>query len=279
VSTLAALGIELKRRGNGRQYTACPECAKSKPRARDDALKVTVQGTAYWFSCFRCGWAGSHMGEEDASTPLPEPSRRRDMPIRPTWNSSREITLGTVPAIYLERRGCALPHRDGDLRWLKDHRHPSGYVGPCLVALVTHAIAGEDLTLHRTWIAQDGSGKAQVDKPRLLWPGAPKAGGIVRLWPDAEVTGGLAIGEGIETALALARAFGTAWSTLDAGGMAALPALPGIESLTVAVDHDAAGLKAWSMVSARWVRAGREVRQVLVPCERADFADYAVGAA
>jgi hypothetical protein len=27
----------------------------------------------------------------------------------------------------------------------------------------------------------DGSSKAALDKPRLLWPGAPKTGGVVRL--------------------------------------------------------------------------------------------------
>ena len=99
------------------------------------------------------------------------------------------------------------------------------------------------MTVHRTWIRPDGT-KAPVDKPRLLWPGLPKLGGVVRLWPDDEVTLGLCVAEGIETALTAARGFGLAWACLDAGNLAALPVLDGIEALTIVADHDPAGIAA-----------------------------------
>jgi hypothetical protein len=111
-----------------------------------------------------------------------------------------------VAAAYLHGRGCALPHQGGDLRWHPALRHPCGRSWPALVALVTEARTALPLTLHRTWLAPDGSGKADIDKPRLLWPGLPKAGGVIRLWPDEEVVHGLCVGEGIETCLTAALA-------------------------------------------------------------------------
>lgn len=132
------------------------------------------------------------------------------------------------------------------------------------------------LTLHRTWIGTDGR-KADVEPPRLLLAGHPKAGGVIRLWSDDWVTTGLGIAEGIETALTLARGFTPVWSVIDAGNLAAFPVLPGIEALTIAVDHDAAGLKAFKTVAGRWHAAGREVRKVLVPSPGADLNDWARG--
>jgi hypothetical protein len=95
----------------------------------------------------------------------------------------------------------------------------------------------------------------------MLWPGLPKAGGVVRLWPDDAVTYSLCIGEGIETCLTAALGFTPVWSCIDAGNLAAFPVLDGIESLTVAVDHDPAGLAAFNAVASRWLRAGVEVRK------------------
>lgn len=49
--------------------------------------------------------------------------------------------------------------------------------------------------------------------------------------------------------------------------------LPGVESLTVAVDHDKAGLEAFDALCDRWTAAGREVRQVLPPAPGDDLND------
>lgn len=104
----------------------------------------------------------------------------------------------------------------------------------------------------------------------------PKAGGVVRLWPDDEVTLGLAVGEGLETSLASARGFGLAWVCIDAGNLAALPVLGGIEAITIAADHDEAGIKAARACAERWAAAGCEVRIVLPELPGAALADEAV---
>jgi CHC2-type zinc finger protein len=137
-----------------------------------------------------------------ASPPAP-PARFQDAAAH-TWRACRPITPDTPAAAYLASRKCRLPHEDGDLHWYDRLRHPCGYIGPALVGLVTHAVTGEPLTLHRTWLRHDGSGKADVDPPRMLWAGLPKAGGVIRLWPDEKVTTGLCVAEGIETALTAA---------------------------------------------------------------------------
>ena len=285
---LGDLGIRLRSSKPGEHRTACPECARTKSRPRDDALAVRIDhdGSATWL-CHRCGWKGSTQRQEgppgrDRSrprpTPPPEPaSRPSGLPDAAVglWRSCRPVEPSTIAAAYLEHRGVALPHPEGDLRWYPSLRHPSGHVGPALVALVTDAVTAEAMTLHRTWIAPDGKGKAAIDKPRLLWPGAPKAGGAVRLWPDAEVTIGLAVGEGIETSLALARGFGVAWACVDAGNLATLPVLDGIDAITIAADHDEAGIRAAHACAERWAQVGRQVRIVLPDVPGADLADEA----
>jgi putative DNA primase/helicase len=188
----------------------------------------------------------------------------------------RPVEPGSVAAKYLSGRGCALPPAGSDLLVCADLVHPSGHSGPALVAVVTNASTNKIQTLHMTWLAADGSGKALVDRPRLLLRGHPKRGGVVRLWPEDEITTGLAVAEGIESALSLARAFGAAWACLYGGNLAALPVLGGVEALTIAADHDVAGLRAAGACAARWRAAGAEVRIWTAPVAGDDFNDYAV---
>jgi hypothetical protein len=152
---------------------------------------------------------------------------------------------------YLQARACVLPPADSDLRCMPALRHPSGYIGPALVALITDVCTGAPLSLHRTWIKPDGN-KADVSPPRLLLKDHPIAGGVIRLWPDEAVTAGLGIAEGIETALSLAHGFTPVWSLIDAGHLAKFPLLNGIEELIIAADNDDAGRKAANECAARW---------------------------
>lgn len=131
------------------------------------------------------------------------------------------------------------------------------------------------MSLHRTWIRPDGSGKAAIDPARLWWPGQQKAGGVIRLWPDDEVTTGLAIAEGIENALVAARGFPLVWACADAGNLKSFPVLPGIEALTIVADHDPAGVGAAQDCARRWREAGAEVRIFLPPDPGDDVADWA----
>ena len=140
-----------------------------------------------------------------------------------------------------------------------------------MIACVTDAAANAFKTLHRTWINPDGTKAA--DPPRLWWPGLRKEG-VCRLWPNDEVTHGLGIAEGIETALVMAaKGFVPVWAAMDAGNLAAFPVLAGIDALTIAVDHDPAGIKAAQAVGATWRAAGREVWAMFPQKPKSDLAD------
>jgi putative DNA primase/helicase len=83
------------------------------------------------------------------------------------------------------------------------------------------------------------------------------------------------LAEGIETALSLAHAHTPVWACVDAGNLAAMPVLAGIDSLTVAADHDEAGITAAETCARRWADAGREAYIVTPPGQRMDLNDMA----
>ncbi len=207
---------------------------------------------------------------------------------RKLWKAARPIETFDPAGSYLRARGCTLPPVDGDLRWHSSMQHPSGWIGPALVALITDIRSCKPLSLHRTWIGASHPGsKAPIDRPRLLLKGHRKRDGVIRLWPDEEVISGLALGEGIETMLAAARGFRPAWATIDAGNLAAFPVLPGIDAITIFADHDQRnprtgkrpGIEAALALARRYVEAGldpaRSVRIWTAEREGTDFADMA----
>lgn len=252
---------ELDRLPVGDHRLSCPSCGRGP---RDKTLGVTVKPDGSEVAhCFRCGLVRYNRG--DRRRPLPPP--RRQAPQKRTelsdwalrlWDQCQPIS--GPAAAYLMARHCAIPPADGDLRWHQELRHPSGYVGPALVALVTHAETCKPLSLHRTWIKPDGT-KA-TDPARLQLAGHTLAGGVIRLWPDEAVTVGLGVAEGIETALSLAHAFQPVWALIDAGHMAKFEPLPGIEAITICQDADRAGIDAARACADAWMAAGNEVRIV-----------------
>lgn len=266
-------------RGPRRQ--CCPVCSRSD---RDKTCGVTVDDRGGVAHCFRCGHKES-MHEGPANTPERRQASR-SAPVRHETLSDygRELWAACMPLAgealaYLQARACVIPPADGDLRWHPALKHPpSGLLVPALVALVTDALTGAPLTLHRTWIQANGN-KAELDPPRMSLGGCRKQGGVVRLWPDEAVTLGLGVAEGIETCLSLAHAFTPVWACLDAGNLGAFPVLAGIESLLIGADHDDAGKAAAGACGARWAAAGREVAIVIPPRHKADINDVALEAA
>ncbi|WP_321839699.1 DUF7146 domain-containing protein [Paraburkholderia bannensis] len=250
--------------GVGEHRTPCPECGRG---ARDKTLGVTIvadgSGVAH---CFRCGLVERYRpehGSREARPAKPLIKGKRTSGASDTLtNVGRELwdacgALSGVAVAYLEARCCRIPPSEGDLRFHPALKHPTGHVGPALVALVTHAVTGKPMTLHRTWVRPDGR-KADVEPPRLLLGGHRKQGGVIRLWPDECVTYGLAVAEGVETALSLAWGFTPVWACIDAGNLAAFPSLFGIESLVIACDNDAAGRAASRACAVRWADAGAQ---------------------
>jgi putative DNA primase/helicase len=262
----------------GSHRLTCPECGRGE---RDKTLGVTIEDGAGVAHCHRCHYI-ENWHDRTATKRPGKPVSRPVVNIRHERLSDDGVELwsactglrGTIGEQYLRARHCAIPPEDGDLRFHPALKHPNGYTGPALVALVTDAITRQPISLHRTWICADGT-KAKVDPPRLLLGGHRKQGGVIRLWPDEFVTYGLGIGEGVESTLTLATVLRPAWSLIDAGNLGAFPVLPGIEVLTIAADNDPAGLKAATACATRWTAAGVDVRVVIPPREGTDLNDVA----
>jgi hypothetical protein len=257
---------------------------------------------AIWL-CHRCDFRGCARPERESNNrpvirsqrsvaPEPEEEPYSSATLAPwgldRWEQCSSILPGTPAATYLDSRCCVIP--PGDLRWHADLEDKvSGYRGPALVGLVTDALTCEPISLHRTWLASDGRGKAAIEKPRRLLTGHRSSHGVARLWPDTEVTTGLALGEGVETCLAAAsEGLVPVWATLSERNLRLFPVLPGMEGLTILVDHDLpnpktgkrAGIAAALELVDRYTKAGfdpeRDIKVIMPPIEGNDVNDMVV---
>jgi putative DNA primase/helicase len=260
---------------HGRRRQPCP-CGTGGPR--DDALMVWVDdGNAF---CHRCGETFFRDDRPQAPRPLyPVPpsqddvdaERRKRERAAAIWQASVPVTPTALVAPYFPARGVPLPPADGDWRWLPELRL-FGFEGPALVGRMSLATDYREARgLHITWLQNDGGTWRRAERRYL----GPKRGCVIRLWPDEAVTYGLAIAEGIETALALAHAYRPTWACMDAGNLAEFPVLVGIEALTIAADNDPAGIAAAEACGQRWADAGREVHIATAAAAKQDLADLA----
>lgn len=225
-------------------------------------MTVTTDERGTVSFCHRCGYSSAENHERPRIERAPKAFHVEQHSTQQDW-SERAVSIwrrtqplrGTIGQTYLEHRGCVLPPRDSHLRFLPaSEKYP-----PSLCAAVTDARTAKPISLHFTRLAADGHGKAGTDQDKLLLAGHRKKGGCIRLWPDEAVTYGLAIAEGIETALAAARIYSPMWAAVDASNLAAFPVLPGIDGLAIYADHDNAGISAAQECGQRWEAAGREV--------------------
>ena len=244
---------------NKKSRIRCPACGKS-PKDNTCAVKIDDQG-ACWF-CHRCHESGycrpADVANLIAGAIVSNSAPRDPKTAIQLFKSALEITAESAAGKYLIARGCALPPSRSHLRWVTSHKHPSGYEGPALISLLSDPAHNTFKTLHRTWIKEDGT--KPIEPARLYWPGLQKQGGVCKLWPDDVVELSVGLAEGIENALSLARVFTPVWATVDAGNMEDFPNLNGIESLTVAVDNDPAGIKACDLLMKNWRGEFRVVR-------------------
>ena len=176
--------------------------------------------------------------------------------LRHLWSEAVPIA-GTIAETYLtDARGNTLPTWPADLRF--HPRCPRGAERlPALLAAMRDPATGEGVGLHRTFLARDGTDRLRDPMGKAMLGRA----GVVMLTPFAEVTHGLHLAEGVESALsALAIGLAPAWAATSAGGIARFPVLPGVGCLTILADADRAGMQAAETCAARWRAAGCEAR-------------------
>jgi putative DNA primase/helicase len=289
VDIVELIGSRVELKKTGREFRGC--C----PFHTDNTPSFYVIPAKQFFNCFGCGAhgnavsflmqyeqlsfpaavealgatlgtgvvsEGSHAARREAvstRTPVTEPPLDWSALAEEIWRRTQGLA-GTLGETYLWYRGCKTPPRDSHLRFLpSDDRFP-----PSLCAAVSDVQSGEPISLHFTRLAPDGRGKAGTDRDKLLLGGHRKRGGCIRLWPDECVTQGLALAEGIESALAASHVFTPTWAAIDAGNLAGFPVIVGVESLTIFADNDEAGLLAARRCAVRWKVAGRLAR-ILAP--------------
>jgi len=139
---------------------------------------------------------------------------------------------------YLVSRGispCDDLRAADALRYHASLKHPTDGLMPAMVALFRDVQTDKPCAIHRTFIP----GGRKHGKPLML---GPSKGAAIMLSPSEEVSHGLGICEGIETAVSIAQ---TGWRPLwvvgSAGGIESFPPLGGLECLTVFADHDENG--------------------------------------
>lgn len=186
------------------------------------------------------------------------------------WRSS-VLATGTLVETYLSSRGLRLPAFPS-LRFHGALKHSSGGAWPAMVGLVTLGSDNTPLGIHRTFLARNGMGKAQVSPSKMML--GPCCGGAVRL---AELGDVLLVGEGIETTLAAMLATGhPAWAALSTSGLRALELPAEVHDVIVLADGDDAGKSAAVAAAIRWKRHGRRVRIASAP-PGTDFNDLLMG--
>lgn len=179
---------------------------------------------------------------------------------------------GTLVETYLRNRGITALHETASLRFhLTCYYRPEGGGAtrrlPAMVAAVTD-LAGRQTGAHRTWLAADGSAKADVETPRRAM--GDLLGHGVRFGVAQDV---LAAGEGIETVLS-ARSAGVelpVLAALSAAHLAAILFPKGLRRLYVLCDRDPVGEGARETLLGRANAAGIEAL-VLTP-RLGDFND------
>jgi hypothetical protein len=179
---------------------------------------------------------------------------------------------GTLADTYLRSRGITQGGTMSALRfhpkcWHRDEGQTRSIPRPALIAAVTDG-AGALQGVHRTWLAPDGQGKAEVETQRRAM--GHLLGNAVRLTPQHNI---LVVGEGIETMLSLSEAASglPVWAALSSGHLGAVQLPEGLQRLYIAIDRDPAGQRAAERLSARALDAGIAVR-VLEP-RLGDFND------
>jgi putative DNA primase/helicase len=265
--TTPAIVLELLQARAGTYRRPCPDCDKGP---RDVALSIKVDAQGACWICHRCHATGAVSRNPAQSRTGFIPSSPREN-LRRVWRESVPLDhpIAEPARAYLIGRGLGdvASYPPAVLRC-----HPRlEYFGPdegtsthpALLATVTDR-NGEAVSLHRTYLAADGSGKAPVAQPKKLMPPIEKGAcsrAAIRLHPISR-DGVLAVGEGIETSLSywtLTRV--PTWSCISAGGLARFWIPDGVKELHIIEDIDPSGagqdaaMALWKRAATRWRRA------------------------
>jgi putative DNA primase/helicase len=197
--------------------------------------------------------------------------QRADM-LNRLWQASTKLAYGDPAFAYLAKRGVMPKAPPAPLRYCAECPTPDGIKRPAMLALV-QKVDGEAANIHRTFLGPNG--KADMDDPRAMMPGALPDGCAVRLFGVHGER--LGIAEGIETALAAANRFNVpVWSAINATLLAKWQPPANVREVVVFGDNDKnyAGQAAAYTLAARLAGRMKLAVQVMIPdAPGTDWAD------
>lgn len=164
---------------------------------------------------------------------------------RDLFEGAHAITAGDPVALYLAGRGLAVPDTpslrfEPALEYWDDGKLLGLF--PAMLAAVA-APTGEVVAIHRTYLAWDGRKADVPTAKKLTGTSGPLAGAAIRLGkPQIRPDGrpGLAVAEGIETALAVTAMHGIGcWAAVSAHGLQSFQWPAEVKNLYVMGDNDA----------------------------------------
>lgn len=157
--------------------------------------------------------------------------------LREVAAQSVRLTPECLAHAYFEGRGIDEKVYPKSLRFVPNLRDGEGGTRPCIIATV-QAPDGTNVTLHRTFLRQDGKAKAEMRAPRKLMPGSIPDGASVRL-SDYNY-GALGIAEGIETAMSASRMYDMpVWAAINATMLEKWIPPEGCDEVAIFGDNDA----------------------------------------
>ena len=194
------------------------------------------------------------------------------------WDDNDVPLKGTLADVYFAARGTNTPEANS-VRFAASLRHQSGVSYPAIIARVD-GVDGVMMSIHRIWLAHDGSGKAPVPKKQQKMSLGPTRGGTVRL---AEARDGepLLLGEGVETTqTAMQASSRPGWATLGTSGLSSDSLPDHVKDVILLGENDGGkNAKAIAKVAGDLQKKGVRVR-VAWPLEGfKDFNDMVMGAA
>lgn len=221
--------------GTGRERYKCHGCG-----AGGDVIDFVKR-----FYRLEAKEAIQRLTDETLSTQTPcdpkKPVQRRQEDLK--WKRDEALRLYNAASddvkligAYLRARGIDT-HRTGIpdcLRLAPDLLHaPSGKRFPAMLAPI-HAVNGDFIGVHRTYLRPDGTGKAPVDPAKMVLGGM--RAGCIRLAPMAPMMG---LAEGIETALSVQSATGIpCWSVVSLSNFALVHLPAGVREPILLGDAD-----------------------------------------
>lgn len=264
-----ALYPQAKRSGAG-WLTRCPCPDHGNGRGdRNPSLLIVDGETRALFTCFS-GCTSDAVADEIRRRGLVEvedrgisrhvvgkigdDDRARIERARAIWGEA-----DALPFPYLRERGINIMPPPS-IRWHRRLAYGGAEFFPALAA----AVQGPDgrlVAVHRTYLTDDGTGKAPVAAPKKAL--GPLRGGAVRLAPAGQ---SLILVEGIEDGLSLVEMTGRpTWAVLGTSGFGNVILPAEVLTVVLAPDGDPAGEKVVAGAAERFAAEGRRVLHLRPP--------------